>query len=55
MNLSNTQLVVLGGCQSGLGKVQGREGVFGLTRGFKLAGVDYIIASLWEVPERETA
>ena len=55
LNLSNTQLVVLGGCQSGLGKVQGREGVFGLTRGFKLAGVDYIIASLWEVPERETA
>ena len=55
LNLSNTKLVVLSGCQTGLGDIQGREGVFGLTRGFKLAGVDYIIASLWSVDDGETA
>lgn len=55
LNLSNTELVVLNGCQTGLGDIWGREGVFGLTRGFKLAGVNYIIASLWEVPDAEAA
>jgi CHAT domain-containing protein len=53
LNLSNTELVVLNGCQTGLGDIWGREGVFGLTRGFKLAGARYMIASLWEVPEPE--
>jgi CHAT domain-containing protein len=51
LNLSNTDLVILNGCQTGLGDIWGREGVFGLTRGFKLAGVHYIIASLWEVED----
>jgi CHAT domain-containing protein len=54
LNLSNTELVVLSGCQTGLGDIWGREGVFGLTRGFKLAGVNHIIASLWEVNDAQT-
>jgi len=54
MNLLNTQLVVLSACQTGLGDVKGSEGVEGLLRGFKMAGVRYLILSLWEVPDKET-
>jgi CHAT domain-containing protein/tetratricopeptide (TPR) repeat protein len=52
--LRNTKLVVLSACETGLGKIEGTEGVFGLKRGFKLAGVDQIIVSLWSVPDKET-
>jgi len=55
MNLMNTQLVVLSACQTGLGDVKGNEGVEGLLRGFKMAGVRYLMMSLWEVPDDETA
>jgi CHAT domain-containing protein len=54
MNLLNTQLVVLSACQTGLGDVKGSEGVEGLMRGFKMAGVRFIMMSLWEVPDAET-
>ncbi len=55
MNLIRTQLVVLSACQTGQGDVKGSEGVEGLQRGFKMAGAKYIMMSLWEVPDRETA
>ena len=54
MDLSNTKLVVLSACETGLGKIEGTEGTFGLKRGFKLAGVEQIIVSLWSVPDNET-
>jgi tetratricopeptide (TPR) repeat protein/CHAT domain-containing protein len=54
LDLKNTKLVVLSACETGLGKVEGSEGTFGLKRGFKLAGVDQIIVSLWPVPDQET-
>jgi CHAT domain-containing protein len=54
MNLMNTELVVLSACQTGQGDVKGSEGVEGLQRGFKMAGVRYIMMSLWEIPDRET-
>jgi len=54
MNLYNTKLVVLSACETGLGDIKGSEGVFGLQRAFKMAGVDYVIMSLWKVPDKET-
>jgi tetratricopeptide (TPR) repeat protein len=54
LNLRKTKLVVLSACETGLGKIEGSEGTFGLKRGFKLAGVEQIIVSLWSVPDKET-
>ncbi len=52
--LNKTRLVVLSACQTGLGDVAGSEGIIGLRRAFKTAGVDYMILALWEVPSYTT-
>ena len=53
--LPNTKLVVLSACKTALGEIQGNEGVYGLQRAFKIAGVDNLVMSLWKVPDTETA
>lgn len=54
MNLSGTELVVLSACKTGIGKIESNEGTYGLLRALKLAGVSYVIVSLWTVPDQET-
>ena len=54
LDLSKTKLVALSACQTGKGAIQGSEGTFGLKRALKLAGVENMIVSLWDVPDEPT-
>lgn len=54
MNLRQCELVVLSACETGLGKL-GDDGVFGLQRGFKNAGVHTLLMSLQRVDDKATS
>ncbi|NND09533.1 MAG: CHAT domain-containing protein [Saprospiraceae bacterium] len=54
-DLSSVSLMTLSACESGRGLVADGEGVFGLQRAIKQAGVSQLLISLWPVPDHITA
>ena len=54
MDLSGTKIAILSACDTGLGEIDDVDGVYGLQRGFKMAGVKTIVMSLWKVPDEAT-
>jgi tetratricopeptide (TPR) repeat protein len=55
IDLRKNMLVVMSACETGLGDIAGSEGVYGLQRAFKMAGTNFLIMSLWQVPDKETS
>ena len=55
LDLKGTKLVVLSACETAKGKIDLIDGVLGLQRGFKKAGVNSILMSLWKVSDVVTS
>ena len=55
MDFSGCHLAVLSACETGVGYNENSEGVYGLQRAFKLAGVNKILMSLWKVSDYHTS
>ncbi len=53
LDMSGVRLFVASACQTGLGQIT-PDGVYGIQRGLKNAGVGAIVVSLWSVDDRAT-
>ncbi|HPY87880.1 MAG TPA: CHAT domain-containing protein [Spirochaetota bacterium] len=48
------QFVILSACETGKGKVEGGEGVSGLTQSFFIAGAKSVLVTLWSIGDNST-
>ncbi|WDE05289.1 CHAT domain-containing protein [Thalassomonas viridans] len=51
----NNELVVISGCDTGMGKNMDGEGMLGLSRGFIAQGAKHVISTLWPVADKASA
>jgi CHAT domain-containing protein/Tfp pilus assembly protein PilF len=51
----NAEMVVLSGCNTGIGKLRRGEGLISMTRAFLYAGTPSMVVSLWPVDDESTA
>lgn len=54
LNLNN-KLVILSACETGVGKLQKGEGSMNLARGFRYAGVENLLFSVWKINDLSTS
>jgi CHAT domain-containing protein/tetratricopeptide (TPR) repeat protein len=54
LKLSNTELIVLSACNTGVGRTAIGEGVFSLSRGFRMAGIPSTVTNLWQADNQAT-
>ena len=54
LDLRKVDLVVLSGCETGLGEIAPGEGAVSIQRAFQMAGARATVASLWSVPDEKS-